>query len=217
MNTIDIKNIEKEIAKRKAEAYVFETGGELSKDKIVNADIKTLNNMINDFSNSKKETANEKIKAIVDEIFEKYAEGNDNCIILGACCYYDDSRCIYESENPLVAIDFDGFGHRYNDKIYPIGRDWDMEKYSYEQHKTVDGEDDEKYEDLHSKCEQINELFGDIGVKTNAEYYEEDNDGINEMWYGVHAITKDYKIVTFVIRNDGMLCNGVVDTLYQIK
>lgn len=217
MNTIDIKNIKKEIEKRKAVTYIFETGGELSKDEIVNADTETLNKMINDFSNIKKETANEKIKAIVDEIFEKYAEGNDNSIILGACCYYDDSRCIYESENPLVAIDFDGFGHRYNDKIYPIGRDWDLTRYSSEQHKTVNGEDDEKYEDLHSKCEQINELFGDIDIKTNAEYYEEDNDGINEMWYGVHAITKDYKIVTFVIRNDGMLCNDVVDTLYQIK
>lgn len=217
MNKVDIENINKELAKRKAANYTIKEGGELSTAFIQSSSTEQLEKLIDTFKNDKKNTANEKIKAIVDEIFEKYAEGNDNSIILGACCYYDDSRCIYESENPLVAIDFDGFGHRYNDKIYPIGRGWDLTRYSMERHKTVDGEDDKKYEDLHSKCEQINELLGDIGVKTNSEYYEEDNDGINEMWYGVHAITKDYKIVTFTMRNDGMLCNDIVDTLYQIK
>ncbi len=217
MNNIDFENINKELAKREAANYTIKEGGEFSAAYIQSRSDEELEKLIDTFKDDKKNTANEKIKAIVDEIFEKYAEENDNSIILGACCYYDDSRCIYESENPLVAINFDGFGHRYNDKIYPIGRDWDLSRYSCEQHKTVNGEDDEKYEDLNSKCEQINKLFSDIGVKTNSEYYEEDNDGINEMWYGVHAITKDYKVVTFVIRNDGMLCNGVVDTLYQIK
>lgn len=209
MNTIDIKNIKKEIAKRKAVAYVFETGGELSKDEIVNADTESLNKMIKDFSNIKKETASEKIKKLVDEIFEKYAkpESNDNLVILGACNYYDDSRCVVTCENPLRSIDFDGFEHRYNKLAYPIGRDYDLERYDHTQHKFVEGADDEKYAELNKLTQKIEALLPDIGLTSIERYWDNNNDAINEMWYGVHAITKDYKIVAFVIRNDGMLCD----------
>ncbi len=209
MNTIDIKNIKKEIAKRKANAYVFETGGELSKDEIVNSDTEILNKMIKDFSNLKKETANEKIKKLVDEIFEKYAEpeSNDNLIILGACNYYDDSRCVATCDNPLRSIDFDGFGHRYNKLAYPIGRYYDLEHYDRFEQKYVEGADDGKYAELSKLTQKIEALLPDIGLTSIERYWDDNSDALNEMWYGVHAITKDYKIVAFVIRNDGMLCD----------
>lgn len=209
MNDIDIKNIKKELRKRSASEYDFEAGGELSKDEIVNTDTEALNKMIKDFSNIKKETANEKIKKLVDEIFEKYAEPEsaDNLIILGACNYYDDSRSVVTCDSPLTSIDFDGFGHKYNKLAYPIGRNYDLERYDYAKHKFVEGADDEKYAELSKLTQKIEALLPDIGLTSIEKYWDNNNDALNEMWYGVHAITKDYKIVAFVIRNDGMLCD----------
>ena len=55
------------------------------------------------------------------------------------------------------------------------------------------------------------------------KYWDKENEAINECWYGVHGITKDYRIVAFVIRDDGMLCDEESfdtfynSTLYTIK
>lgn len=209
MNTVDITNIKRELKKRDAMAYNFETGGDLSKTDIINADTESLKKMIEDFSNEKKIKTGQEIKKIVDEIFKKFGEEGDNMIILGACNYYDEDRHISLCDDPLKKIDFNGFGHEYNKLAYPIGSDYDLEHFDHSKCKYVDGKDDDKYDELLQETNKILNLITDLELTDLdlKKYWDNDNDAINELWYGVHAITEDYKIVAFVIRNDGMLCD----------
>lgn len=207
MNKVDIENIKKELNKRKAAEYKFESGGDLSQSDIINATTENLDKMKEDFFNSEKGDAAEKIKKIVDEIFEKYGNENDNIIILGACNYYDDLRCVSISDNPLEDIDFEGFDHKYNKLAYPIGRNYDLHHYDEHKHNYVNGKDDSMCNELLKRTMDIEFLLPKLGLSSIEDYWNNDNDAINECWYGVHAITKNYKIVTFVIREDGMLCD----------
>lgn len=207
MNDIDIKNINKELKKRSAAEYDFEAGGDLTQGNLTCATTEELNQMVKEYSNNKKVIAGEKIKKIVDKIFEKYAEGNDNMIVLGACNYYDEDRHVSFVEEPLREIGFDGFGHDYNKLAYPIGRDYDLRAWDYDNGGYIGGEDDDKYEELMKGVKKIIDLMPDLGLTAIEKYWDNNNDAINEVWYGVHAITKDYQIVAFVIREDGMLCD----------
>ena len=213
MNKIDIANIKKELAKREAANYEWTEGGHMSKDDIMLRTTKELNELINEYNNNIKYLAEQEIKKLVDEAFEKYSnDENDNMVIIGACNYYDDSRCASTTDDPLYTINFDGFEHRYNKLAYPIGRNL-THKY----------EDEKKSMALNEIGNKIHSYFNNLGLKTIYYYWDDHNDAINECWYGVHAITKDYKIVTFVIRDDGMLCdeNGFDTfhnkTLYKIN
>ena len=207
MNKFDIENIEKEITKREAANYKFTKGGDLTKDNIEAKSIEELKKLIEDFNNNKKSESSDKIKSIVDEIFEKFGEDEDNMIILGACKYYEDSRHTSLSDDPLGDIDFDGFWHKYNKLAYPVGRNFDVSHYDFESRTNHIGKDDEKAEELFKLIRKIDPLFNDLGLQDIEDYWDEDNDALNDLWYGVHAITKDYKIVAFVIRYDGMLCD----------
>lgn len=207
MNDIDIKNIKKELRKRSAAEYDFEAGGDLTQGNLTCATTEELKQLINEYSNNKKTISSENIKKIVDEIFEKYGEWNDNMIVLGACNYYDEDRHVSFVEEPLKEIDFDGFGHDYNKLAFPIGRNYDLSWYDYDHGNYVNGADDDKYEELMKGVQNIVALMPDLGLANMEKYWDNDNEAINEMWYGVHAITKDYQIVAFVIRDDGMLCD----------
>ena len=207
MNKVDIENIKKELNKRKAAEYKFENGGDLSQSEILNITTEDLNKMIEDFLDDEKTKAGQEIKKIVDEIFKKYADTTDNMVVLGACNYYDEDRHVSFVKEPLKEIDFDGFGHDYNKLAYPIGRNYDLSWYDYDNDKYVYGADDDKYEELMKDVQKIVALIPNLGLTDMENYWDDNNDAINECWYGVHAITKDYKIVTFVIRDDGMLCD----------
>jgi len=200
MNDIDIKNIKKELRKRSATEYDFEAGGDLTQGNLTCATTEELKQLVNEYSNNKKTISSEKIKKIVDEIFKKYADETDNMIVLGACNYYDGDRHVSFVEEPLKEIDFDGFEHSYNKLAYPIGRTYDLRAWYYDI-------DDDKYEELMKDVQKIVALMPDLGLADIEKYWDNNNDAINEMWYGVHAITKDYQIVAFVIRDDGMLCD----------
>lgn len=207
MNKFDIENIEKEITKREAANYKFTKGGDLIKDDIEAKSIEELKKLIEDFNNNKKSKSSDKIKSIVDEIFEKFGKDEDNMIVLEACNYYEDSRHISLSDDPLADIDFDGFGHRYNKLAYPVGRDFEVSYYDFESRTDHKGKDDEKMQELYRLAQKIEQFFKDLGLQNIEEYWDDNNDALNDLWYGVHAITRDYKIVTFVIRDDGMLCD----------
>ena len=207
MNDIDIKNIKKELRKRSASEYDFEAGGDLTQENLIYATTEELKQMVKEHSNNKKAASGEKIKKLVDEIFEKYAEWNDNMIVLGACNYYDEDRHVSFVEEPLKEIDFDGFGHDYNKLAFPIGRNYDLRAWNYDSGGYIGGADDDKYEGLMKDVKKIVDLLPDLGLTDIEKYWDNDNDAINECWYGVHAITKDYQIVAFVIRDDGMLCD----------
>lgn len=195
MNKIDITNIKKELAKREADNYEWTDGGEMTKDAVMLCTSKELNDLVKDYENSEKNKIYEKVHKLVDEIFEKYSEKDDNMIPL-SCAYRPEYR-IYgdtgtEVYNSLMLSDIDG----YNDNPYikPIARNWTEEDERWESY----GEDLDKLEDEISK----------IKVPYAEEYWENDGDRLNEYWYGVIAITRDYKIVGFEMRDDGLPQNS---------
>jgi len=218
MNKIDVENIKKEIAKRKAANYKWKSGGELSRNEITSKTDSELNALLEKFKNKGKAAAIAEIKKLVDEAFAKYStDPEDNMIVLGACFYSDDSRDVYEVDSPLDDINFDGFNHDYNKLAYPIGRDYDLSYWEYKAGKQHQGKDDSKYEKLNKTITQkIVSLFSDLGLDSIEKYWADNDDALNELWYGVHGITKDYQIVAFVIRNDGMLCDEAsFETFYN--
>lgn len=72
MNDIDIANIRKELAKRKATNYEWKDGGEMTKDDVILRTTKELKAFLNDYENAKRNKISEKVHKLVDEIFEKY-------------------------------------------------------------------------------------------------------------------------------------------------
>lgn len=195
MNKIDITNIKKELAKRKADNYEWTDGGEMTKDAVMLCTSKELNDLVKDYKNGEKNKLYEKVRKLVDEIFEKYSEKDDNMIPL-SCAYRPEYR-IYgdtgtEVYNSLMLSDIDG----YNDNPYikPIARNWTEEDERWESY----GEDLDKLDDEISKTK----------VPYAEKYWENDGDRLNEYWYGVIAITRDYKIVGFEMRDDGLPQNS---------
>lgn len=204
MNQFDVENIKKELAKREAANYKWNGNGIIPYCELTEKSTEELNKLLKDFAVNKKSSAEQEIKKLVDDIFAKFSDDpDDNMIVLGACNYYDDSRSANETNDALVSIYFDGFEHRYNKLAYPIGRDWDLP--CYDNH--YKGKDKEKYESLMNESQKIVDKLNDLGLKSIYDYWNKENDAINECWFGVHAITKDYRIVAFVIRDDGMLCD----------
>ena len=190
MNNIDIDNIKKELAKRKAANYEWKDGGDLSKDDIMLRTTKELAELKNNYENSKKKNISEKIHKLVDDFFKKYAEDDDNMIPL-SCAYRPEYR-IYGEEgidvyDSIMFSDIDG----YNDNPYikPIARNWLGSDERWEKY----------WDDLNKFVDEI----GKTKVPYAEKFWEDDDGSINEYWYGVIAITRDYKIVGFEIRSDG--------------
>lgn len=213
MNQFDIENIKKELAKRKAANYNWNGNGTIPYCELTEKSTEELNKLLKDFDINKKSSAEQEIKKLVDGIFEKFSDDpDDNMIVLGACNYYEDSRHAVVCDNPLSDIDFDGFEHKYNKLAYPIGRGWYLPCYG----NHYKGEDEDKYDSLTNEAEYIINKLNNLGLKSIYDYWNKENDAINGCWYGVHAITKDYRIVAFVIRDDGMLCDEEgFDTFYN--
>lgn len=184
MNTFDISNIRSIIQFRESKPN-FIQGGDLSVEELGKMHTDTLKEMLKEYENR----IIPSIKAEVDLIFNKFAKPEDNVIILDMTNYYDDGRYLSECDDDFTSIDFSGFENRYNKLYYPIN---------------VENMDNEEY---YQQFTELRDNLYAIGIPTAIENWEDDNDALNEYWYGVIAITKDYKVVDFVIRDDGMLCD----------
>ena len=192
MNNIDITNIKKELAKRKAADYEWKDGGEMTKNDIMLRTTNELNELLNNYENTKKNKISENIRKLVDDIFEKYAEKDDNMIPL-SCAYRPEYR-LYGDEGLEIyeSISFTDVDDGYNDNKYvkPIARNWSGE--------------DERWEKY---AEDLGKLVNEI-VKTKVpfaeDFWKDNGESLNEYWYGVIAITRDYTIVGFEMRCDGL-------------
>lgn len=184
MNKSDLKNIEMIIRYRQSEP-IYVKGGDYSPEELENMSTDELKALADDFNDSARKKAEVEIKQIVDEMFQKYAKEGDNMVVLSAA-YFPEHE-IFPVDDPLKCIDF-GREERWNKLYYPI-----------------DCNDDE-YKKLYSRLE--NAVFGKLHMPYAEEEYEDDNDALNEYWYGVIGIMKDYRIVKFVIRYDGLMCDN---------
>jgi len=200
MNKIDIENIEKELAKRTAANYNWKDGGEMTKDDIMLRTTKELNDLLNDYSNSKQINTETEIKKLADEIFAEFGDEEDNMIILGGGNYDNEFRGFnkYLIDELLERINFND--EYYNPHAHPVGRNLNI--------YNGDKEDDKKFDKLIKKSEELANKLSNLPIKPINEYWSDNNNSLNEIWYGCHAITRDYKIYAFVIRDDGLFLNA---------
>ena len=184
MNKIDCKNA-KEIVKLREYVPVFEKGGDLTIDELEKMTTLELKAFVDSFESNEKNVAIENVKRLVDEIFEKFGKEGDNMIVLSAANFIEHEVC--ESGDPLSDIDFERDEH-WNKLYFPINR--------------FNTEYDNLYKELRFN------LFTKLNIPYADEQWETCNSALNEYWYGVIGIMKDYRIVAFVIRNDGILASN---------
>jgi len=192
MNNIDIENIKKELAKRKAANYEWKDGGEMSKDDVMLRTTNELTNLMKEYEEKKANEIFEVIHKLVDDIFEKFGDEDDNMIPL-SCANRPDYRIDgYMGGEVYYQIAFKS--NCSNNDIRPIGRTW--------------WETDEvDLDKINEYCKVVNNLY-DKTIKAKipfaGDFWKNDGDRLNEYWYGCIAITRDYEIVGFEIRDDGL-------------
>jgi hypothetical protein len=200
MNKIDIENIKKELEKRN---YKFKKGGDLTKYTIESYTDRKLQKLIDDYNKNNTSRLESEIKSLVDSIFSRWSdESDDNMIVLDAA-YCPEKRVVL-AEDALSNIDFG------DEELYkPIGRFWEGRNYwsraemSQEELERIDNTIwNPFFEDINRLESKVHNL---LEVSDASEYFEDDVDYLNECWYGVLGIMKDYRVVSFIIRDDGLL------------
>lgn len=196
MNEIDVKNMELIIELRNEFKRRWKEGGDLSANEIWGLSNDTVNRNIEQYKLFEKQKRSSKIKELVDQIFaicnEPDEDGNVgefNTIVLTAANKYEDCRYASPADEPFDIIDWDHFGHRYNSLYFPINEEIECHP---------------KANDLYI---QLKQEIAKLGIPDAKDFWR-DSDAVNECWYGCIGIMKDYKIVSFVIRDDNMLSSG---------
>lgn len=217
MNKVDCQNMKnllewRELARIVNKGARYEKGGELKFDFLVELTDERLKEEIQSFEDKEKNESSKELKKKVDEFFEKYGTENSNMIVLSGAYYPSDpdSRRVYEREDIINDIAWDGFGRKYNKLYYPCAveklpaGDWySTHELPKEERESIRRQWNKYYDDI----APLYKLAYDFGIPNAEEYYENDNSALNDCWYGVIGIMKDYRVVAFVIRNDGMLCD----------
>ena len=205
INEIDVKNIKKELAARKAMAYKFEKGGTIEQGLLKSLNEEILKANLKEFEGNDKVNAFNELKQLVEDTFNKYGKEGDNMIALDLGNYDDnwpDVDPAYEEWCWKISWD------RQSEYLYgegevhykPIGWDeCDSENWPDDEADALE----KKYQDLFEITENIKKLLSKL-VKTYDLENISDLRSTNEYWYAVSAITKDLKLVSFVIRNDGL-------------
>lgn len=199
MNKIDLENIKKELEKRKAANYKFQGGGELTKSTIENYSDKKLQELIDDYNKNNTSRLENEIKELVDSIFSRWSdESDDNMLVLGS---------VYCPEKRIIEDDSINFT---NNNLYkPVGRFWEGKDYwsRYEMsQEELERIDNTVWNPFYEDIDKLkNKVYSLLELEDTSDYFEDDIDSLNEYWYGVLGIMKDYSVVSFIIRNDGLL------------
>jgi hypothetical protein len=207
MNDFDLNYLKERISWLRRKEPTFPKEGELNFKDICYKSADELEVIVKEYESEKAAKATVKIKEIVDKIFELYGEEGDNMIVTSMV--YVPDRTTFTVDEYLERIYFDGFAHKYNPFYYPVSRGWKhshykMTKEELEAWRATYGV---KFDKLYELSEELNTLLYSIGIDDAESHWVDNNDALNEYWYGVVGITKDYKVVSFVIRDDGMLCD----------
>lgn len=190
MNDIDIRNIEKEIQARKSQIFKFEEGGDMTLVAIERCTTNELEEIVEKYNYEKKCNFFNIFKSAVDNFFSDFSDEdeNQNIIIISACNYEDRDVFVIDQADIFTTIDFNK--HEYNDKVYVVGskRNYynNLEDFNFWMRKFYTG------------------LLHHGYIKPIENYYK-DNEEVNLFWYGCYGITRDYKIVSFIIRYDGWI------------
>ena len=208
MNNIDKKNIERIINIRKT---VFDEGGHFSIDEFNNMSTSDLEQILIDYYNKNHILICQEIKEKVDKLFEEHGDEDSNTILLAACIQDCGGRDLYVVDNPLSEIKF-ARGIRYNKWVYPVGYELFDDIYS-----KCSNQDKKSRDEISNISNEIVKLIYKDEIQPIDDFFD-DNDSVNQVWYGCYGITKDYKLISFVIRDDGlMLNNKKPDVIYDFS
>lgn len=195
MNSNDVKNMELVIELQDEFNRRWKAGGDITAKEIWSLSADTIKRNIEQYKLLAKQEKATKIRSLVDQIFaicnepdEDGEVGEFNTVVLTAANRYDDCRYASPADEPFDIIDWDHFGARYNSLYFPANEEMECHP---------------KANDLYI---QLKHEVASLGIPDAEDYWRE-SDAVNEVWYGCIGIMKDYKIVAFIVRNDGMLSN----------
>ena len=191
MNYTDLKNMTDLLKYREvvSKGPAFESkNSTIAKEELEKYSIDELKDKIYQFEHSEETKYTKELKNLVDKMFNKYGKDGDNMIAVWDANVV--KRDIWEGEDPLSDIYWKGFEHKYNKLYYPICTN----------DENVPGE---YYEDI----DKLADILRNLKIKDAYDYWEDNNASLNEYWHGVIGIMKDYRVVAFVIRNDGILAD----------
>jgi len=210
MNKTDVKNMKsllkwRELSRKVSKGADYDEAGEIKFDVLSEYSDDELNQKIKEFEESEKRKASDKFRSLVDAFFEKWGGEGDNMIVLSGA--YVPERTTYEMDDPVNDISWGQ--SKYNKLYHAVGRQ--QPSCSYFAASDITAEEREERKKLWNKfwadMEPIQKEARKLKIPTAEEYWEDDNDALNECWCGVIGVMKDYRIVSFVIRDDGMLCD----------
>lgn len=191
MNEVDAKNIKAIIKQREQKVKVLK-GGTIDFNLLNEQSTDELKRMLKEYDNSTKELLETLLRNQVDHMFNKYAHSDENMIVFDCTHWVDWARELSSDDEPME-IEFDSCDSGY---IRPIN------KYN------MDDIDPDYFDDLNILTDNLRNLKCPYAYK-----YFKDVDSVNEEWYGCLAITRNYKVVPFVIRDDGYF----TDDKYFVK
>ena len=185
MNKTDYDNIQKILRYRRTP--VFEKGGELETDYLMSLETSELVKMRNEFSQKEEKENSNKFKSIVKKIFDDYGKPEDNILILSECHGdYDGGRELHNNGG-------DCFSDPSEFCKINIGRD-----NTWAQSVEIPKNDDI----VQGYYKELWNLMGNLDIY-QANYYFEEDEGVNCYWHGFVAVDRGFKIISFVCEDSG--------------
>ena len=210
MNKTDVKNMKsllkwRELSRKVSKGADYDMEGEIKFDVLSEYSDDELNQKIQEFEEAEKKKAAGKFRSLIDAFFEKWGDEGDNMIVLSGA--YVPERMTEEMEDPVNDINW--YWTKYNQLYHAVGSQQPSCSYSAvcDLPKAEREKREKLWDQFWADMEPIQKEARKLKIPTAEKYWEDDNDALNELWCGVIGVMKDYRIVSFVIRDDGMLCD----------
>ena len=210
MNKTDVKNMKsllkwRELSRKVSKGADYDMEGEIKFDVLSEYSDDELNQKIQEFEEAEKRKAAGKFRSLVDAFFEKWGDEGDNMIVLSGA--YVPERMAEEMDDPVNDINW--YWTKYNKLYHAVGSQKPSNSYFAVRDlpKEESAERENLWNQFWADMKPIQKEARKLKIPTAERYWEDDNDALNELWSGVIGVMKDYRIVSFVIRDDGMLCD----------
>lgn len=208
MNKTDVKNMKnllkwRELSRKVSKGADYNTAGEIKFDVLSEYSDEELNQKIQEFEETEKRKAADKFRSLVDAFFEKWGDEGDNMIVLSGA--YVPERTTCEMDDPVNDINW--YWTEYNKLYHAVGSQQPNYYAVCDLPKAERVEREKLWDQFWADMEPIRKEAKKLKIPTAEKYWEDDDHALNECWCGVIGVMKDYRIVSFVIRDDGMLCD----------
>lgn len=210
MNKIDIKNMKSILKWRELERKVkigpkTEDGGEINLETFAAMTDEKIKEKIKEFEKAENRKSSEKFRSLIDAFFEKWGDEGDNMIVLSGAYVPERGTC--EMDDPVNDINW--YYTKYNKLYHAVGSQQPSNSYFAvcDLPESIRAERNKLWDQFWTDMRPIWEEARKLKIPTAEKYWSKDNDALNECWCGVIGVMKDYRVVSFVIRDDGLVCD----------